>query len=149
MRPLFIDAKVQAHIDQACERARLHPTNITDKEQLALAALQDLPVGGTIALKDQPPNWQSGAARERVLIPFGYIAAISYEQQPEPLGLCAHLSVSVIKRGSVPHPEAVKFVAEAFGLLLRDNGPWRLWLEEFVPGHHAVNVVEPVEWKGE
>lgn len=146
MRPLILDEQIQKHIDAAVARAKLHPLPISEAELLAVKHLQDLPDDGEVKLTERPPGWQRGVASERVLIPFGFEAAISFEVQPEPLGLCAHLSVSVEQPGRVPHPIAMEMLAKAFGMQYTENWPRRTWLEEFAPGHHAVNVVEPVEW---
>jgi hypothetical protein len=70
-----------------------------------------------------------------------YRAAISFEEQPA--GILRHLSVASHAKGKVPGIEVVAMVVEAFGFsgwpLVR---PGRIWLEEFEPGHMAVNVLE-------
>ena len=65
-----------------------------------------------------------------------------------------HLSVSSHNPAKVPGPEVMQMVARAFGF----SGPhgasaavWadlfagRIWLEEYEPGKHAVNVAEVSE----
>lgn len=75
------------------------------------------------------------------LILGSYRCAISFEEQPA--GMCRHLSISVAASGKMPNEIAVKFLTEAFGF----TSGWpptrgRIYLEEFEPGHHAVNIVE-------
>ena len=87
---------------------------------------------------------------EQVLIPVGYRAAISYEHQPA--GLVKHLSVSVDTPGNVPGLEAFTAIAQAFGMEVGVEMPARMWIEEFEPGHGAINLaqlVEPIEIKTE
>ena len=70
-----------------------------------------------------------------------YRIFFSFEEQP--IGLLRHISVSVRKAGKTPHPIAMEMIIKEFGFsgipLVR---PGRIWLEEFEPGHHAVNVAE-------
>lgn len=79
---------------------------------------------------------------EHVCIPRGYRAALSFEQQPS--GLFRHLSVSVDTPGRLPHPEAIAALAREFGFTDFPPTVGRTWMEEFDPGHHAINVVELV-----
>jgi hypothetical protein len=75
-----------------------------------------------------------------MIFPGGYRVAYSIEEQPP--GLCSHLSISVMDRakpGMMPSPEAVKMIAEAFGVSFPDGA--HIWSEEFDPGEYAVNIV--------
>ena len=150
-RPLIITHEVEIAIDAAVASARQRPIPLDvirklavplDKKELTLAdrqkqgAEQVIQLLRALDVAEQVIRTQS----EHVLIPFGYRAAISYEQQPD--GLCRHLSISVDTPGRVPTPEAVDMIAKAFGF--RMEGIGTVWLEEFDPGHHAVNIVEMV-----
>jgi len=75
---------------------------------------------------------------EHVTLPFGYRVAISYEEQP--CGICLHLSMSSPTKGRTPTMEAVALVLDALGLNT-ESVAGDVWLEEFDPGHMAVNVV--------
>lgn len=148
MTALLLNPTIQRHIDQAIERARLHPLELTDADMKRLEPLKEQlgeGVGKTLALEDRPEDYQRRQASEHVEIPFGYLASISFEVQPEPLGMCKHLSISAPDAGMVPNQFAVQMVAEAFGML-KEGYPRHLWFEEFAPGHLAINIVEPVEW---
>ncbi len=75
---------------------------------------------------------------EHVIFPGGFRAAFSIEEQPG--GKYVHLSVSVFgrsKKGAMPHPEAVRMIAEEFGI----TDPQHVWSEEYEPGEFAVNVL--------
>ena len=65
-----------------------------------------------------------------------YRVAFGFEEQPA--GIVAHLSISVPTPGKLPSALAIEMIAEAFGL--PDTLKPDTWLEEFDPGHHAVNV---------
>jgi hypothetical protein len=70
-----------------------------------------------------------------------YMAAISFEEQPA--GLFKHLSVSSKNPGAVPNEHVVRMVCEEFGFSgWPPTKPYRFWLEEFDPGHHAINILE-------
>ena len=72
-------------------------------------------------------------------IPFGFHACFSIEEQP--VGMVRHVSISVDTAGKCPSESAVGMIAEAFGILVPFD---RIWLEEFEPGHHCVNVIKIV-----
>lgn len=129
VRVLYIDEAKRAEIEEAVRRAEAKPIPFAT---LAGAILPDRDV---IALADRKPGFERPAS-EHVLIPRGYRAAFSIEEQP--VGLCLHLSISVDKKGKVPNEHAVKEIAAAYGITSFD----RVWLEEFDPGHHAVNIIE-------
>ena len=119
---------------------------------LELARDQVMPwsIGKNIAIDDRakPTNeltlkdrkHDNPFPRSQHLILGSYRCAISFEEQPA--GLCRHLSVSVKKRGKTPNPIAMQMLAEAFGFSEFPPSRGRVWLEEFEPGHHAVNVIE-------
>ena len=130
-RALIIGPETQTKIDAAITRARAKPPLSTDA--LRAGAVE----GDVIKLSDRKPGFERGHASENVLIPVGYRAAISFEQQPP--GLCRHLSVSVDAPGMAPSEPAILMIAEAFGMRL--PGPGAVWIEEFAPGHFAVNLV--------
>lgn len=134
-RPLIIDAKVRAEIATALQRAEANPISA---ELLAAGAVE--PTTEVLSLADRKPGFERPES-ESVIIPVGYRAAISVEEQP--FGLARHLSVSVERVGMTPHPNALEMIADEFGM---PKSAWiTLWLEEFEPGHHAVNVLTRVQ----
>lgn len=99
-----------------------------------------LPDKEVVSLADRKPGSERSVASENVLIPFGYRAAISFEEQPA--GIVRHLSVSVDTKGRVPSIPAVEMIAKEFGFTKLDPSTTRIWVEEFDPGHMAINVVQ-------
>jgi hypothetical protein len=120
---------------------------------LELARDQTLPwsIGKRIAIDDRDDpktelkleerKHDNPFPRSQHLLLGSYLCAISFTEQPA--GLVRHLSVSVRTPGKVPNEIAIQMLAEAFGF----TSGWpptrgRVFLEEFEPGHHAVNIVE-------
>ena len=134
---LIMNSEVRAAIAQAVKLARARPTpwvpELVDGNQETMVS----------KLKDRP----SGIADLRKLYPSQHLrlgtydTALSFEFQPA--GLFKHLSVSAQRRGKVPGLEVMQMLVEEFGFsgwpLVR---PGRIWVEEFAPKHHAVNVIE-------
>jgi hypothetical protein len=132
MRPLLITTEVKAEIAVAIVNARRAPVPIDVVKAMAT------PDKTTITLADRPPGFSP--ASQHVDIPIGYRAAISFEEQPA--GLVRHLSVSVDTPGNYPNVPAVQMIAHEFGIEWSpDSDDVRVWLEEFDPGHFAVNLV--------
>ena len=139
-RALVIGPDEFALIEAALERAKQNPVSA---EIIAKTALRTDRTN--IRLKDRkgPPRPVT-PENQSVKIPFGFRANITFESQPA--GLCRHLSISVEEVGKLPNPYAVQMIAEAFGITFPPNPDIsRMWLEEFEPGHSAVNilVIEP------
>jgi len=128
---VIIDATVKEKIKSIIEHAE---KNITTQEELKkVMAGESNPVG------DSPEF--------TVLIPTNIKAVFSYEEQPPPVGVCKHLSVSVNLQGRVPNFAAVIMVMKEFGF---ENGltDCILFTEKFGDGTKtAVNVIEPKDGK--
>lgn len=90
-----------------------------------------------------------------VNIPIGYRAVFTIEQQPEPMGWCRHISISLAKQGHGPSVYAVAELLKEFGFtetpgqsiiaVYRGGHPvntlpptWAMYLE----GDGVVNIVE-------
>jgi hypothetical protein len=89
-------------------------------------------------LAERQPGFERPAA-SHIVFPGGYRVAFSFEEQP--IGLCSHLSISVMgrkRKGMMPSPEAVEMICEEFGVPFP---PLRGWTEEFEPGEYAINLV--------
>jgi hypothetical protein len=153
MSVLVIGQQEETAIAAAIKRARANPVPWAEA-QAFVADDRDNPTS-TLMLDERPP----GAEHVRQKYPpqgvkLGtYTAFISFEQQPA--GLMRHLSVASQAQGKVPGPEVMHMTAEAFGfsaqlceafrtLRVAKNLalPARVWVEEFKPGHMAINVVE-------
>lgn len=133
MRVLVIDAAARAAIAEAIKRAEAHPLPL---EFIRAGAVE--PGKAELKLADRKPGFARPAS-EQVIIPHGYRVAFSIEEQP--IGLCGHLSISVDAHGKLPSPEAVSMIAKEYGITWPGAADATTWLEEFEPGHRAVNLV--------
>lgn len=140
-------------IDAAVAAARAKPTPWSVLEEVAVAT-----AGPTLTLDERKrPERIAEIMREygSHSVQLGtYRAAISFEEQPA--GIMRHLSVSSLHAGKVPGPEVMEMVCIAFGFdeklcnamgrphatIFIPTRPARFWVEEFEPGHLAINVVE-------
>jgi hypothetical protein len=126
------------------------------KTPVPMAALRDMrfnkedAVGAVMELKDRPPQYDRSKLppTHSVMIPYGYRAAYSIEEQPG--GLAAHLSIGTEgrkRKGIMPNEQCVKMIAEEFGIPFPPNGA--AWIEEFEPGEYAVNLVHILQERTE
>lgn len=148
---LIIGPAEQAEIDAALVLARAKPTpwsvfeKIVNDKSVSILKLKDRKPGVNDVRAEYPPQHvQLGT----------YRVALSFEEQPA--GIFKHISVSSERKGKVPGPEVMQMVLEAFGfslllcqavgtrgeMLIDPKQPCRVWMEEFDPGHIAINVVE-------
>jgi hypothetical protein len=130
MRALIITSEIRAQIAAAVARAEAKPIPFSVLREGALREEVK-----HLKLIDRKPGFERPPS-EHLLIPIGYRASISIEEQPA--GFCRHLSISVDQPGKLPSVEAVKMIAEAYGIKEWD----KVWFEEFDPGHSAINILE-------
>lgn len=141
IRPLVLGPPQLAAIKAALAAARKTPVALRDGLSVDAG---DKIQHHTLALADQNDAHHLAPTYD-VLIPVGYRMALCFEEQPD--GLALHVSVSVDERGKMPAYAAVRALLEAAGL---EWATWHAsWLEEFAPGHHAVNVIKIIEWRAE
>ena len=130
---LIIGPDERQKIADAIARARTHPVTL---EMLRAGAIE---AKGTVTLEDR----KKGAALirpESEHVQLGtYRASLSFEEQPA--GLYRHLSISTDKPGMTPPRPVVDEIAEAFGMNRAIDHASHVWLEEFAPGHFAVNLL--------
>lgn len=141
MRLLSIGERERRLIAKAKERAARQP--------IPLRAIKD---AGFVEqgkrqqmLADRPPGFDRSdlPPTYSVMIPFGFRAAYSIEEQPS--GLCAHLSIGLEDRkgkSMMPSVEAVRMIAKEFGITFPGD---MIWTEEYEPGEFAVNIVAVIE----
>jgi hypothetical protein len=134
-RALVITPRERALIKEAIARAAKHPISIERMKGMHVKAA-DTHLTLEMRAKELGADWKRQPESEFVPLPVGYLAAISFEEQP--IGMCRHLSISVDRPGALPHPEAVKMIMEEFGCTHAVAAPW---VEEFKPGHSAINIV--------
>lgn len=139
-RPVVIDDAVRTRIKAALAEAEAHPIPF---EALRAAALPMPREMTELKLADRKPGLIRPPSAH-VDIPFGFRAAVSVED--EPAGFIRHLSISADRPGRIPSEAALLMIAEEFGMVPPFDG---IWLEEFDPGHHAINVLKLVRPKVE
>jgi hypothetical protein len=139
MAVMMIGKLEKAAIAMAIERARKHPTPL---DVIRASAVKDKLV---VKLTDLKPGFEKPMKTEQVLIPVGYRANVSFEEQP--VGICMHLSISAERDDpkSMPSVEAIRAIAQEFGINFTEARLQGLmWMEEYEPGRHAVNLVKVV-----
>jgi hypothetical protein len=137
MAILLIGVKEKTAITAAIERARSHPLPLSSVREGAVA---DKPV---VKLTDRKPGYVRPHEPEEVLIPIGYRAAVSAEEQPS--GLFLHLSISVERSDPklMPSITAIMTIADAFGINYETaERQGLIWMEEYDPGRHAINLLK-------
>ncbi len=133
---LLIGEDERKEIERVKAYARAHPLT------LDIMKRSKIDNGTTFLSLEERRRQPTGFIRPKsatMLIPQGYRAALSVEEQP--IGLCWHLSISVqgrAKKGMMPSDEAVKMIAEEFGV---SYPPDKGWIEEYQPGEYAINLV--------
>jgi hypothetical protein len=131
-RVMILSAAKLDEIKAAVARAVAKPISFETLKAGAIPAKFD------VKLADRKPGFERPES-EHIYIDDGYRASFSVEEQPA--GLCNHLSVSVDTPGRVPSQSAMSVLAEAYGMGSDAVEKGRVWVEEFDPGHHAVNLV--------
>jgi hypothetical protein len=113
MRPLIIDNELKALAANHVAEARKTPVSLVEVAK-KLDAVMERKENKTYNLDDtqeakeivdRPKPWS-------MEIPFGYRAAVSFEEQPT-IGLCVHLSISVDTPGRLPSIPAIKMIADS------------------------------------
>jgi hypothetical protein len=132
--PLIIGNVERDAIAVAVRRAKAHPIAWVELKDIAI----DTPTGSLSykerqGLPSRPPS-------QEVLLPIGFRVCFSIEEQPA--GLVRHLSISVDNPGKILTAIAVMMIAKEFGFSEFPLQQGRVWVEEFAPGEHAVNVCE-------
>jgi hypothetical protein len=132
MRPLIIGADELFKISVALAMARKNPVSREWLERFQMGTNAT-----NLKLADRPKDLDR-LPSQHVALPYGYHAAISFEDQPA--GLVRHLSISVDTPGKMPNMHAIAMILDAFGL--KSGKALHFWTEEFDPGHHAFNIVQ-------
>ena len=132
IRPMIIDKATDERIAQVKAYAQKHVVQLSDV--VRMAGNRDLAVGNN-------PEF-------RLIIPIGYRAIFSYEQQPT--GLCAHLSMSVDMderpdHRVLPNTVAVQHIMFEFKMGLLSDAI-HIWIEDIDDGGlGAINVLSKAE----
>jgi hypothetical protein len=143
MSVLVIGDDERDAIEQATARARANPMPFDVLQSIAADVSSSTP---HLQLADR----KQGVAAARAKYPSQHVtlgtydAAISFEWQHDTLA--RHLSVSSATKGMLPGPEVFAMILKAFGFSgFPPTRPYQVWIEEFEPGHNAINLVEMVD----
>jgi len=128
MRPFIITNAIREQISKLVQYAEHNPFSMDDMLDIY--------------------NRQKAAAgfdeNLRLHLPFGYRIVLSIEEQPK--GKVRHLSCSVDEPGKLPSPavvdELLKLLGFKYSLAEKKS---MVALEEFAPGHEAINILEIIE----
>lgn len=135
MRALIIGEKQRQQIAELIKLAHANPI------EMDAALLEEI--------ARDPPKWQARQKQFELFIPHGF--KVVYTREIQHNRLIDHISVSVDKPGKLPNEHAVALICAALDLdrvgddILQPRRPddspiIKLWLEEFDPGHKAVNI---------
>ena len=154
MSVLLIGATEQKQIKRLIAYATANPVRWETIKDVAIADFTP-----TLALSDR--TQKPGVVRP----PSAHVilgnVRVAYSHEEQPAGMFRHISASVRRPGKHPHPMVMAVICEAFGFSktvcdgLQGNidaifaTHARVWLEEFDPGHNAVNVIELIDPIGE
>jgi hypothetical protein len=127
IRPLVIDDALRERFLQIREKATRSPITVARLAQLTSGFNR----GASLSI----------FADTTIDLPFGYRVTFTVEHQPTTV--CRHLSISVSDPGKLPGIAAVEMLMKEFGFINPLNR-CLMWLEEFDPGHQAVNLMEPI-----
>jgi hypothetical protein len=131
--PLIVTADVRAKLERLRDFAARRPVDVAEllranDDRASMAAHRKRMTAQTINV---PGPW-----------PFFVTFSV---ETGHPAGTCRHLSMSLIREGRAPSPEAVWMIAEIMGFTgsIQDC---RLWLEDLTDEHggQAVNLVQPL-----
>jgi hypothetical protein len=136
---IIVGETERAALKAAMARARTHPTpwevvkrEITDHQETDTEPVEDRPPA-----PERPPS-------EYVDLPFGYVVAISFEEQPA--GMCLHVSVSGPWPKVAPNMVVCAMIFNALNVPIEAD---HVWTEEFLIdgklGGRVFNVVWLVE----
>jgi hypothetical protein len=107
--PMLIDDAVREQLADLAARAELHPVP-HDRLRL-LSQLSRDPAASSVKAAHM-----AQMTAQSLDIPTCYCVTYSIELQPEPLGRCRHMSLSITTPGAqLPHPVAVWEVATLLG----------------------------------
>ncbi len=129
--PLIITPDVSANLRDLRAKARLKPVDIK-----GLLRTIKTPRGKRLHM--------DAMQAQTVVIPGPWPFFVTYSiETGHPAGTCRHMSMSVRREGRVPHPEAIKMIADEMGFV-GGLEACTVWPEELSDGGTAINVVQPL-----
>jgi hypothetical protein len=132
---IIVGETERAALKAAMARARTHPV----PWEVLKRGITEHDGTDTVRVEDQPPAHERPPP-EFVDLPFGYVVAISFEEQPA--GVCLHVSVSGPWPKVAPNMVVCAMIFNALDVPAEAD---HVWTEEFLidgkPGGRAFNVV--------
>jgi hypothetical protein len=136
---IIVGETERAALKAAIARAHTHPV----PWEVLTRGITEHDGTDTVRVEDQPPAHERPPP-EFVELPFGYVVAISFEEQPA--GMCLHVSVSGPWPRVAPNMMVCAMIFNALDLAAEADD---VWTEEFLidgkPGGRQFNVVWLVE----
>ena len=130
--PLIITPEVTASLEALRQRAPLHPVNVHELMRKIKTAQGD-----------RQHRQQMTEQTVPIPGPWPFFVTFSIETG-QPVGTCRHMSMSIMREGRTPTPEAVWLIAEVLGFTgsMKDC---KVWIEKLSDGDRAINVVQPID----
>jgi hypothetical protein len=130
---------------------KVRPLVMTDAERATIRRLVDHAARNVIN-RERLQRTIAGEAKPvgdepefTCVIPVGYRCVYSLEEQP--LGICRHLSISVLGEGAAPNEAAVEMLATEFGFRGGLESMAHVWTEPVSAGKIAVNLLQTKDVK--
>lgn len=130
------------------------PLLITPAIREGFGKLRDLAAENPIDMHAVLADLKTGAGQRRhsarmkrltIAFPSGrWVWTVTFSiEHGHPVGPCRHLSVSIHRKGRVPHPEAMRLIAEDFGFV-GGLEACQVWPEDSGDRETAINLVQPL-----
>lgn len=130
LRPLVLDDDARAKIRTLREAAEAAPMVMAE-----VAQRLQTPEGQEAHMLDM-------AGRTIVL---GFGTTVTFSTEDHDGRMFRHLSMAVAESGKLPNPEAVRFIIPEFGFVGVMERDCHIYIEDMPDGHHAINVVQPLD----
>lgn len=128
-----------------------NPLIIGETQKAALRALRDKAALSPVDIHRVMEATKTDAGLKRfrawmddysIPLPTSYYVTFTIETG-HPVGTCRHMSMSSMRHGRVPTPEAAWMVAEELGFVVGFSA-CKVWKEAFSNGA-AINIIQPIE----
>ena len=129
--PLILTADVRAALQALRRRAADKPVDVVRLMQ-------------AIRAQEGERRHRAQMTAQTVAIPGPWPFFVTFSVETgHPAGTCRHMSMSVMREGRVPHPNAAWMVAEDLGFQ-GGLSACRMWPESLSDGGTAINLVQPI-----
>lgn len=87
-------------------------------------------------------------------IDISSLLRVTFTHEKQPVGLCRHIAISVLKPECLPHPTVVIELCIEFGMgdlqmieKINDSAIVKIWVENFDNGFKSVNILQLITSK--